>query len=150
VFKHLLVPIDDSPRAAKAARAAAGLARPMRARITLLHVIPPFMPPVYDLDVMPYSEVYSPSEYRKRTEKHAEAMLARAAKAIAKGGRVRVATAFVTAEEPWRAIIKAARAYRCDAVVMASHGRRGIAAVVLGSETTKVLTHSKVPVLVVR
>jgi nucleotide-binding universal stress UspA family protein len=54
------------------------------------------------------------------------------------------------AEQPWQGILKAARGKRCDAIVMASHGRRGIAGLLLGSETTKVLTHSKIPVLVCR
>ena len=53
-------------------------------------------------------------------------------------------------EEPFRAIIEAAKRKRCDLILMASHGRRGVAAIVLGSETTKVLTHSKIPVLVYR
>jgi len=150
MFKHILVPVDDSPRALKAAKAAAGLAKPMHARLTLLHVIAPFEPPAYDIEVLPYPEIYSPSEYKKRTERHAKALLERMTRAIARIGRVRTAGTFMTSGDPWRAIIKAARAKRCDAVVMASHGRRGIAAVVLGSETTKVLTHSKVPVLVVR
>ena len=56
----------------------------------------------------------------------------------------------VTGAQPWAAIIKAAHAKKCDLIVMASHGRRGLAGFVLGSETTKVLTHSKVQVLVVR
>ena len=51
---------------------------------------------------------------------------------------------------PWRAIIAAARRERCDLIVMASHGRRGLAGLLLGSETTRVLTHSRVPVLVLR
>ncbi len=150
MYKHLLVPVDDSPRALKAAKAAAGLAKSLRARITLLHVIPPFAPPAYDIEMLPYPEVYQPAEYKKRTERHAKALLDRMSRAIGRLGRVRTGSAFTTAADPWRAIIKAARKNHCDAVVMASHGRRGIAAVVLGSETTKVLTHSKVPVLVVR
>ena len=52
--------------------------------------------------------------------------------------------------QPWKAIIRAARAKRCELIVMASHGRRGISALLLGSETSKVLAHSKVPVLVCR
>ena len=56
----------------------------------------------------------------------------------------------MTGAQPWQAIIKSAKKRRCDLVVMASHGRRGLSAIVLGSETTKVLTHSKVPVLVCR
>ena len=59
-------------------------------------------------------------------------------------------TVFVTAEEPWDAIVKTAHSKKCDLIVMASHGRRGLAGVLLGSETTKVLTHSKTPVLVCR
>ncbi len=55
-----------------------------------------------------------------------------------------------TDPQPWNAIIKTARNKKCDLIVMASHGRRGLAGLLLGSETTKVLTHSKVPVLVVR
>jgi nucleotide-binding universal stress UspA family protein len=50
----------------------------------------------------------------------------------------------------YQAIIDAASARTCDLIVMASHGRRGVSAVVLGSETVKVLTHSKIPVLVYR
>ena len=53
-------------------------------------------------------------------------------------------------EQVYQAIIEAAEARRCDLIVMASHGRRGVSAVVLGSETVKVLTHSKIPVLVYR
>ena len=56
----------------------------------------------------------------------------------------------VTGDEPWKAIISAASRNKCDLVVMASHGRRGLAGLLIGSETTKVLTHSKVPVLVCR
>ena len=54
------------------------------------------------------------------------------------------------ADQPWQGILKTARAKRCDLIVMASHGRRGIAGLLLGSETTKVLTHCRIPVLVVR
>ena len=56
----------------------------------------------------------------------------------------------LTANNPWEGIIKTARAKKCDLIVMASHGRRGLSGLLLGSETTKVLTHSKVPVLVCR
>ena len=51
---------------------------------------------------------------------------------------------------PWEAIIEHARKHDCDLIVMGSHGRRGVSALLLGSETQKVLTHSKIPVLVVR
>lgn len=149
MIKHILVPIDDSPLSAKAAKYAAQLAHGSRARITAVHVIPPFMPPAFVDGVIPYPELYSPVDYKKSTERYARKLLAKA-EAIAKAARVKCDGLFVTADQPWQAIIKTAKGRRCDLIVMASHGRRGIAAVVLGSETTKVLTHSKIPVLVCR
>ena len=64
--------------------------------------------------------------------------------------KVRCETLFVTNDQPWNAIVRTARSKKCDLIVMASHGRRGLAGLLLGSETTKVLTHSKTPVLVCR
>ena len=149
MFKHILVPVDDSALSLKAAKYAARLARGSRTRITALHVIPPFSPPVYMDGVVPYRELYSPAEYKKATERYSRKLLAKA-EAIAKAAGVKCEGAFVTHEHPWQAIIKAAKARRCDLIAMASHGRRGLAAVMLGSETTRVLTHSKTPVLVCR
>ena len=63
---------------------------------------------------------------------------------------MRCKTAFVTSDRPWQAIIKAVQKHDCDLIFMASHGRRGLAGLLLGSETQKVLTHTKVPVLVHR
>jgi nucleotide-binding universal stress UspA family protein len=149
MFKHILVPIDDSPLSIKAAKYAARLARSSHARLTALHVIPPFRVLAGIDGVVADPELYSPIEYRKSTEQYARKLLAKV-EAIAKTARVKCDPVFVTDEQPWRAIIKSAKGRRCDLVVMASHGRRGIAAILLGSETTKVLTHSKVPVLVCR
>ena len=71
-------------------------------------------------------------------------------KRAAAAAGVRCTVEHLQSDEPWHAIIRAARRNRCDLIFMASHGRRGIAGFVLGSETTKVLTHSKTPVLVYR
>lgn len=149
MLKHILVPTDGSRLSIKAARYAIRLAHSSRARITALHVIPPFSPPTYVDGIVPYPELFSPAEYKKSTERYTRKLLARV-EALAKAGRVRCDSVFVTGERPWQAIIATARSRRCDLIVMASHGRSGIAAVVLGSETTKVLTHSKTPVLVCR
>jgi nucleotide-binding universal stress UspA family protein len=73
-----------------------------------------------------------------------------AASQLAAAAGVGCETLHVTHEQPYQAIIEAAAEKNCDLIVMASHGRRGLAAVVLGSETVKVLTHSTIPVLVVR
>ena len=70
--------------------------------------------------------------------------------AKAKSARVAFNAVHTINSTPWRAILAAARKHRCDVVVMASHGRRGVSAMLLGSETQKVLTHSKIPVIVVR
>jgi nucleotide-binding universal stress UspA family protein len=69
---------------------------------------------------------------------------------LAREAGVQVETVRLSNDHPWEAIVQAAKDKRCDLIVMASHGRRGVSAVVLGSETQKVLTHSTVPVLVVR
>jgi nucleotide-binding universal stress UspA family protein len=64
--------------------------------------------------------------------------------------RVPYGSAILAADTPWEGIVRAAKAKKCDLIVMASHGRRGLAGLLLGSETTKVLTHSRIPVLVCR
>jgi nucleotide-binding universal stress UspA family protein len=149
MFKRILVPTDGSPLSARAVRLALRLARGGRARIVALHVIAPFTPPTFMEGVAPYPELYSPLQYKKSAERAARAKLARIVAAAKKEG-VACEGMVVMAEPVWQAIVKAARAKRCDLIVMASHGRRGIAALVLGSETTRVLTHSKIPVLVSR
>jgi nucleotide-binding universal stress UspA family protein len=149
MFKRILVPTDGSTLSARAVRLAIRLARGERARIFALHVIEPFTPPPFTDVVVTYPEMYSPEQYRKSTEARARKLLARV-EAAAKKERVACESVVVIAAPVWRAIVKAARAKRCDLVVMASHGRRGIAAVVIGSETSRVLTHSKIPVLVSR
>lgn len=150
MFRHILVPIDDSPLSLKAVTYAAKVAKASKGRISLLHVIPPFSTPMYSDSMILSPDLFSPEEYRKQTELFAQKLFAKAHKAILRGGRVTHHTITVNDDEPWRAIIRAAKARKCDLVVMASHGRRGLAAVVLGSQTTKVLTHSKIPVLVCR
>jgi nucleotide-binding universal stress UspA family protein len=149
IFRHILVPIDGSPLSMRAAKLALKVARSGGARITAFHAIPTFTPVAYMDGVLPYPELYSPAEYKRASESGAKRMLARIAR-LAKAAKVRCETAFTTADAPWRAIIQAARAKRCDLIVMSSHGRKGLEAVVLGSVTTKVLTHSKTPVLVCR
>ena len=150
MFKHILVPIDDSALSFKAVTYAAKVAKASRGRITLLHAIPPFTTPMYADGMILPGDVTSPEEYRLQTQQFAKNLFAKAHKAILRVGRVTNHSLAVDDDEPWRAIIKAARSRKCDAIVMASHGRRGIAAVILGSQTTKVLTHSKIPVLVCR
>ena len=88
-------------------------------------------------------------QYKRLTEKYAKALLAKT-EAQAHTGGVMCTGTFVTRAHPWEGILKVARLRGCDAIVMASHGRSGLAGLLLGSETSKVLTHSKLSVLVVR
>ena len=148
MYRHILVPTDGSKLSAKAAKAAVGIARATGAKITAFHLIAPYMPPAGDA-MMYYVDGLSVEDYDKASKALAERALSEVAKAALAAG-VPCATLSKSAPQPWAAIIAVARSKKCDLIVMASHGRRGIAGLILGSETAKVLTHSKTPVLVCR
>ena len=148
MYKQILVSTDGSKLSAKAIRMAVKLAGATGAKVTGVYVIPPFVAPAYGEGVM-YMPAVSPTRYKQITEREARKALA-AVEIEARTGEVDFATMSLTADNPWEGIIRAAKSKRADLIVMASHGRRGLAGLVLGSETTKVLTHSKVPVLVCR
>ena len=147
MYKHLLVATDGSKLSGKAVAQAIGLAKSLKARLTAFYVAPELPMPMYTEGV-----VFQPVSMRE----HTAAMTREAARILdpvaarAKSAGVACATSHAIAASPWEAILAAAKKSRCDAIVMASHGRRGVTAFLLGSETQKVLTHSKVPVLVVR
>ena len=148
MFKHILVSTDGSKLSRKAIRTAVRLAAATGAKLTGVFVIAPFMPPVYGEGVV-YSQVVSPKRYKEVTGREARKALAVVEiEARTAGAEYRGAT--LTAVNPWEGIIRSAKAKKCDLIVMASHGRRGLAGLLLGSETSKVLTHSKIPVLVCR
>lgn len=149
MFRHILVPTDGSPLSLKAAKAAVELARVHGARVTALHVMAPYVPPTGGDGIMYYPESFSPEEYRKAVEKEAQRALAKVQQS-AEAAKVPFASLALTHDQPWESIVNTAKKKKCDIVVMASHGRRGIAGLLLGSETTKVLTHSRTPVLVCR
>lgn len=149
MFGHILVPTDGSSLSLAAARTAVELAGIHKSRITAIHVMAPYVLPAAPDGMMYYPESFSPEEYRKAATKEAEKALGKV-KALAEAAKVPFEETAVTHGEPWQAIVEAAKKGKCDVVVMASHGRRGIAGLLIGSETTKVLTHSKIPVLVCR
>jgi nucleotide-binding universal stress UspA family protein len=145
LFKNILVATDGSDLAAKAVEQGVVFAKEIGAKITAVTVTEPF----HLLSVAPSQLEYTPLEFKKHAEAHAEKVLGMVSGA-AKAAGVTCETLHVEHEHVYQAIIDAAEARRCDLIVMASHGRRGVSAVVLGSETVKVLTHSKIPVLVYR
>jgi nucleotide-binding universal stress UspA family protein len=147
MFKHILVPTDGSPRSLRAAKAAVRFARASGARITAFYATPEYRPDISG-DFIPPTFVSLP-EYAKQVKMTADRYLGKV-KQLAAAAKVPCATACASSDSPFEAIIKAAKTSRCDLIFMASHGRRGIASLLLGSETTKVLTHCKLPVLVYR
>jgi nucleotide-binding universal stress UspA family protein len=148
MYKHILVPTDGSKLSLAAAKAAAKLAKVLGAKVTSLYVIEPYMPPM-QVDGAAFYPSNGAKEYEKATRKSADAALAKV-KAAAAATKVPFEGVATIGASPWAQIIDTARKSRCDLIVMASHGRRGLEALLLGSETQKVLTHSKVPVLVCR
>jgi nucleotide-binding universal stress UspA family protein len=145
MYKNILIPTDGSELAGKAVKHGITLAKTLGAKITALTVTEPF--PVFAVD--PEVLTDTPAVYEQHARQHAEATLSKVSAAAKAAG---VACQVVRAEgaHPFEAIIKTAQEQGCDLILMASHGRPGISAVVLGSETLKVLTHSKIPVLVCR
>lgn len=147
MYRHLLVPLDGSRLASKALGHAFPLAKALGARVTLFHASPE-----YPVGVAGDGVVYAPftrAEYVDLRKKEAAHIFA-AASRKATGLGLAVGTAHVIAAAPWQAILATARKQKCDAIVMSSHGRGGVASLLLGSETQHVLAHSHLPVLVVR
>ncbi len=145
MFKNILIATDGSDLAAKAVEEGIRFAKEIGAKITAVTVTEPF----HVLSLAPSELEYTPIEYKKHAEAQAEKVLSTVSAAAQSAGVI-CETLHIEHEHIYQAIIDAAGARRCDLIVMASHGRRGVSAVVLGSETVKVLTHSKIPVLVYR
>ena len=145
MYTNILIPTDGSELADKAVQHGIALAQRIGAKVTALTVLPPF----HVFTTNPKMIEDTPTQYKARMQAHAEKTLGAVAHEAQASG-VPCETVHVEHEHPYQAIIDTAASRRCDLVVMASHGRHGISAVVLGSETVKVLTHSKIPVLVHR
>jgi nucleotide-binding universal stress UspA family protein len=146
MYKHILIPTDGSALSEMAIRHGIALARAIRAKVTALAVSPSF-----PLEVDPLMVGYTPSpeQYARDTEARAEKYLA-VARVEAGIAGVPCETVHATQDHVYEAIIDTASKKGCDLILMASHGRKGISAFVIGSETYKVLSHSKIPVLVCR
>ncbi len=140
MYRTILVPTDGTELSARAIAHAGGLAKAVSAKVVLFHAAHFYQTPAL------YGGTDRPEE---EAEADARKLLDAAANNASLAG-VAVDKQFVISDFPSEAVIEAAAKSNCDLIVMASHGRRGMSAVLLGSETQKVLTHSKVPVLVVR
>ena len=145
MYRNILIPTDGSELAGKAVKHGIVLAKSIGAKITFLTVTPPFH--IFTTDTQMIED--TPAQYKARVQAHAEKTLGAVAQAAQAAG-VACGKVHVEHEHPYHAIIDTAGSKGCDLIVMASHGRHGISALVLGSETVKVLTHCKIPVLVHR
>jgi nucleotide-binding universal stress UspA family protein len=153
MYKHILIPTDGSDLSKDAFRCGISLAKAVNAKVTGINVTAPFhtfmLERCGNSDALTdTAESYSES-YKKRTAAIATKYLEQVKEEATRAG-VQSYTVHVEHEHPFQAIIDTAKTRGCDLIVMASHGRRGISAIVLGSETVKVLTHSTIPVLVLR
>jgi nucleotide-binding universal stress UspA family protein len=147
MYKHILVATDGSKLSQKAVTHAIALAQALGAKMTVFYASPDYPLPAY-ADGVVYEPV-SKKEYAALANQEAEKILSAIAQKAEAGG-LECATVHTIAPAPWEAILAAAKKAKAEAIVMASHGRRGVSALLLGSETQKVLTHSKIPVIVVR
>ena len=141
MYKHILIPTDGSDLSEKAIEHGIALAKVLGAKITALTVLEPF-----------HVSAFEPSMV-EQYKKHVAAVATKhldVARDAASASNVSCEVVRVEHERPHRAIIDTAKERGCDVIVMASHGRRGLSAIVLGSETVKVLTHATIPVIVVR
>lgn len=145
MYKHILLPTDGSELSERAVREGVNFAKSIKARLTALHTTPFFHAgqlsgrAAYDRVV----------EHKEQSEKHAQQLLD-AIERIARDADVAVNAVHRVSDNPWEVIIGVAQEFGCDLIFMASHGRRGINALLMGSETNKVLIHTKIPVLVWR
>jgi len=145
MFKHLLVPTDGSELSQAAIQGAVQFAKSINARVTAFYAMPKFHMLAYGPEMVTDTR----QEFAKDCKAHADRFLAVVVQA-AKAADVPCETVLKTSDQPYEAIIATAKEQGCDLIMMASHGRRGVQAFILGSETQKVLTHSKIPVLVFR
>ncbi len=145
MFKHILLPTDGSPLSESAIQQSILLAKTLGAKVTGLYVIPEYHTFTWQAEMLTDTS----GDFEKFSLAQAEKFLA-VIREQAKEAGVTASFLHVTNEHPYEAIIKAADDKQCDLITMASHGRKGMQGFLIGSETQKVLVHSKVPVLVYR
>jgi len=147
MYKHILIPTDGSALSKKAIVNGVRLAQSVGAKIAGFFAAPPYLPIIHE-DFVP-ANYMSAKQHEQANAKLAAKYLSVIEKACKEAG-VPFQAVHVASEFPGDAIIKAAKAKKCDLIFMSSHGRHGIAGILLGSQTTHVLTHSRTPVLVYR
>jgi nucleotide-binding universal stress UspA family protein len=146
-YRHILVPTDGSEISERAVEQAVSLASALGARLRLLHVQVSF--PISLVGVGELVEPSTVDALLAATQQRSETILGEAMARAAAAG-VEAEQSLLVNPQPHQAILEEARTHGCDLIVMASHGRRGLEGLLIGSETQRVLTQSSCPVLVVR
>lgn len=148
-FTHILLPTDGSALSEKGVKRGIAFAKRIKARVTAVHVVPEFRA-LADEALLPTSGAANlRARFIQEAQARGERIVGRVAR-WAKAAGVRCKCVIVPRGLPYEHIIATARKEKCNLIFMSSHGRRGLSSVLLGSETAKVLTHSRIPVLVVR
>ncbi len=147
MFKHILVPTDGSQLSSDTAKRAIAFAKETHAKVTFFFAKPDYPVAFYGEGAL--IDPTTPDKFAEMAEQQAKEILA-GHEAAAKAEGVESGSLSSVSDIPYEAIIAAAEESGADLIFMASHGRRGISGLLLGSETQKVLTHSKIPVLVYR
>ncbi|RKP54629.1 universal stress protein [Pararobbsia silviterrae] len=144
MFRHILIPTDGSHLSQLAIDGGIDLAQALRANVTAYACLPPY-------PYTPFSEVVvePPAEYQERAELEAREHL-RTIELACEAAGVPCTAVVSVHSTPYQGIIDTAEKYGCDLIFMASHGRRGLSGLLIGSETQRVLTHTQIPVIVYR
>lgn len=148
MYEKILVPIDGSELSDAAAREAIKLAKKLGSELCFYHANVVAIPPMMASEVLQGGQTMS-ELFSKTQESHGAKVLAEISK-LADKDHVSFSTYSSTSDSAWQGVINAAKKQGCDLIIMASHGRRGLSSLLLGSETQHVLTHSTIPVLVHR
>jgi nucleotide-binding universal stress UspA family protein len=150
MFRHILVPIDGSDLSKATVTHAVCFARDVTGRVTFLYVMKDYPVSLLHSEADDDSvDPVAPNDFTDAMRTHADRIL-QSARAEAEASGVAVDSIAVTNDEPHKAIIDAAISRQADVIFMGSHSRRGLAGLLLGSVTQKVLSNSKIPVLVYR
>ena len=145
MYKHIIIPTDGSVTAMIAVKKGLEFARSINAKVTALSVHEPYHVFALKYDVLAESEDAHNKSVRAKAQKNLDAVIVKAKKM-----KVVCSPMIVASDEPYEAIIETAKKEKCDLIAMSSHGRTGLTALVVESQTQKILTHSTIPVLVYR
>ncbi len=145
MFKHVLIPTDGSDLSRAAIQKGVQLAKALNARVTGISVVPERQYYLYQTDITVQLQEETARAHRAEANRRLEVV-----RKSAREAGVACDTLCESGDHPYDVIVAKATQLGCDLIVMASHGRRGVSALLIGSETQKVLTHSRIPVMVVR